>query len=90
MDTGQGEFIPVNDNIDRFNNLVRRANIVANDDKLFEQEKQKALNYDYRSSDYISYIDEHHNDIFFMAAVIRLDKDKSYIGTLNYIFGNNG
>jgi hypothetical protein len=57
-----------------FERLVRKANQVANDDVLFEKEKIKVSNFEPSSREFISYLDQHYGDIFYMAASIRRDK----------------
>jgi hypothetical protein len=58
-----------------FEELVRKANQVSNDDKLFEEEKVKVNNYVYHDKEFISNIDQHHGDVFYMAASIRRERD---------------
>lgn len=75
MDSGEPCYIDYEGQRRReFEQLVKKANQVAHDDKLFEEEKVKVSNYRYKSKEYISFIDQHHGDVFYMSNTIRRDE----------------
>jgi hypothetical protein len=76
MDTGEPCYIDYESQRHlEFERLVKRAYEVANSDKLFEEEREKVRKFKPSSKEFISKLDQHYGDVFYMAANIRREKE---------------